>query len=195
MEIDFGKEDVVLSSSGLTYNKNYKVSKDTFYNITKILNAFQIFDGNKLLYLGYADRTLINALRECGYEVRVIHMFKETIPEGFYEHKAKYFHEDDCYEGLPAHDFLLMDVPLEIYRDFNRSKVLLFGEADRKLYKKIILDKNQYKVNYKLEKALEFINLAKIDDVYLIDRIQTAVFENGLKEKIKNIICKYFIYS
>jgi hypothetical protein len=46
-----------------------------------------------------------------------------------------------------------------------------------------------------LEKALEFIDLAKIDDVYLIDRIQTAVFWNELKERIKNIICKYFIYS
>lgn len=194
MEIDFEKEDVVLLS-GLTYNENYKISTDTYYNIIKILNAFQIFGENKLLYLGYADRILIDTLREWGFEVHVIHMFKETLPEGFYEYKAEYLHEDDCYEGFPEHDFLLIDVPIDIYSDLRKSKILLFGEADRKLYKKIVLDKNQFEMNYKLEKALEFINLAKIDNVYLIDRIQTAIFGNGLKERIKNIICKYFIYS
>lgn len=170
----FSQEETLFYNN-LNYNKNYKVSEDTLFNIIKILEAYKsdFFD---IVYIGYANRILIDTLREFSYNVHVLHTFEETVPATFYEYQSKFFDEYDCFEGLPKHDLLLIDVPISIYNELNKSKVLLFGEADRKLYKKIILDKGQYKVNYKLEKALEFIDLAKIDDVYLIDRIQTAVF-------------------
>lgn len=63
---------------------------------------------------------------------------------------------------------------LEIYNEHRKSKVLLFGEADRKLYKNKIMNK---KKDCKFRKGYKYINLAKIDDVYLIDRYKIAIFD------------------
>ncbi len=171
MEIDFGQEDTLLSYN-LNYNKEYKISQETFFSIFNILEAYRP-DFTDIVYLGYANRELIDTLREFSYNVHVIHTFEETIPDGFYEYQSKFFDEYDCFEGLPKHDLLLIDVPIEIYNEYHKSKVLLFGEADRKLYKNKIMNK---KKDCKFTKGYEYINLAKIDDVYLIDRYEITIF-------------------
>ena len=171
MEIDFGQEDTLLYYN-LNYNNEYKISKETFFSIFNILEAYKpnFID---IIYIGYANRELIDTLRELSYNVHVIHTFEETIPDGFYEYQSKFFDEYDCFEGLPKHDLLLIDVPIEIYNEYRKSKVLLFGEANRKLYKNTMDNK---KKNSKFRKGYKYINLARIDDVYLIDRYEITVF-------------------
>lgn len=167
MDIKFGMEQVLYGYESLiNYNENYVVPEDI---IEKILNILEKVGAQTLVYAGYANRPLIEILNEEGYKVHVIHVFEQTISPGYYEYQAKVFDEYYCSEGIPEHDVLLIDVPIPIYSEMHESKSLLFGESNRKFYKNT--------------KYYKYINLAKENNLYLIDKVSTYTFDRMIRRK------------